>query len=109
MIPLVTLFWLLVGHAVADYPLQGDFLARAKNHRQPLPGVPWQICLVAHALIHAGAVMAITHNLILALSELSCHIVIDFCKSEGWYGFAADQALHVVCKILWVALLFLFR
>ena len=35
------LFWLMVGHALADYPLQGDFLAKAKNRTAPIPGVPW--------------------------------------------------------------------
>jgi hypothetical protein len=32
---------LLVDHALADYPLQGDFLARAKNHTAPIPGISW--------------------------------------------------------------------
>lgn len=32
---------LVAGHALADYPLQGDFLARAKNRAAPIPGVPW--------------------------------------------------------------------
>ena len=25
------LVWMLIGHAVADYPLQGDWLSKAKN------------------------------------------------------------------------------
>jgi hypothetical protein len=29
----IKLLLLCAGHAVCDYPLQGDFLARAKNHR----------------------------------------------------------------------------
>jgi hypothetical protein len=32
---------LLVDHALADYPLQVDFLARAKNHAAPIPGISW--------------------------------------------------------------------
>ena len=53
----VGLLWLLLcGHALCDYPLQGDFLARGKNHTDPIPGIPWVHCLVAHALIHGGMV-----------------------------------------------------
>jgi hypothetical protein len=33
-------WWLLVAHVLADYPLQGAFLARGKNHRNPIPGIP---------------------------------------------------------------------
>jgi hypothetical protein len=32
---------LIAGHALADYPLQGDFLSRAKNRSAPIPGFPW--------------------------------------------------------------------
>lgn len=32
---------LLVGHALADYPLQGEFLSKTKNHRSPNEGIPW--------------------------------------------------------------------
>jgi hypothetical protein len=30
---ITTILLLFAGHALCDYPLQGDFLARAKNHR----------------------------------------------------------------------------
>jgi hypothetical protein len=96
-----TLFLLICGHAVADYPLQGDFLARGKNHKAPLPGVPWWICLIAHALIHGGTVMLITENLWLGLAETGVHIVIDFLKCDGRFGFVTDQSLHVGCKVAW--------
>jgi hypothetical protein len=32
---------LVAAHALCDYPLQGDFLARAKNRAAPIAGVPW--------------------------------------------------------------------
>ncbi len=32
------LFWLFVAHAVCDYPLQGDFLAKAKNQMAVVRG-----------------------------------------------------------------------
>lgn len=42
---------LMIGlHMLADYPLQGDFLAKAKNRRVPVPGVPWWQALGAHSI-----------------------------------------------------------
>jgi hypothetical protein len=99
------LWWLLVFHALCDFPLQGDFLARGKNHKQPLPGVPWLIALAAHALIHGGAVALVTGSMSLGLAETLVHAAIDYGKCEGKYGFGVDQALHVICKIAWVACL----
>lgn len=99
------LFLLLAAHALCDYPLQGDFLSRGKNHRNPLPGVPWYQCLLAHALIHGGAVAVLTGSLGLGCAEFAAHVLIDYGKCDGWFGFNFDQALHVACKILWVALL----
>lgn len=98
------LFWLLVGHGIADYPLQGDFLARGKNHRLPLPGVPWQQCLLWHAAIHAGAVALVTRSVGFGCAEFVAHVAIDYGKCDGWYGFHSDQAIHVLCKVVWAGL-----
>jgi hypothetical protein len=105
------LFALLVAHALCDYPLQGDFLARAKR-RGGIPGVPWYHALTSHALIHAGAVWMLTAEPILGLAELAAHWAIDYWKCEdAEFGsvtqarrFDVDQALHVGCKLLWVVL-----
>ncbi len=99
------LFLLLVGHALADYPLQGDFLAKAKNENAPIPGVPWWQAMAAHGLIHAGAVFLVTHSLILAVLEFATHVSVDRAKCRGLIGFNADQAIHVFCKVVWVVLL----
>jgi len=45
------LFYLLAAHAFFDFAGQGDFMAKGKNHKQPIPGVPWYQCLFAHSLI----------------------------------------------------------
>ena len=94
-------FWLLVGHAVCDYPLQGDFLAKGKNHTAPFPGIPFWQCLFWHAMIHGGAVAMITGNVFLGMAEVVCHVIIDYCKCDGRIGFDMDQAAHVYCKIAW--------
>jgi hypothetical protein len=94
--------WLLVGHAVCDYPLQGDFLAKAKNHRQQIPGFPFYHALGAHAMMHAGAVALITGSWLLGVLEFIAHVAIDYLKCDGRTTLNQDQALHVACKIVWV-------
>jgi hypothetical protein len=101
---LTRLFLLIVGHALADFPLQGDFLARGKNHRNPIPGIPWCQCLFAHAMIHAGMVYVITHSLVLGLCEFVIHAATDWAKSEGKLTFNQDQAIHYACKCAWAVL-----
>ncbi len=108
-------FALVIGHAFADYPLQGEFLAKRKNHRRPPdaesdgnPGSPnhlWFHCLTAHALIHAGFVWVITGVAFFGLLEFVFHWLIDFFKSEGWINFHFDQAVHLLCKLLYILLL----
>jgi hypothetical protein len=100
-------FLLCVGHAVADYPLQGEFLAFGKNHAAPVPGFQWWVLLTMHALIHAGAVYVITQSLKLALLEMMVHWWIDYGKNAKWYSFLADQTLHIFCKLLWVEIFYL--
>jgi len=117
---------LLIAHVLADYPLQGDFISRAKNASAPLPGVPWRTILASHALIHGGAVwgvvafflgvsgvdlrVAIQAAFIFGIAEFVAHALIDHLKCTGRFGAGAaafnfDQLLHFVCKVLWVAVL----
>lgn len=95
------LVYMLVGHALCDYPLQGDFLSKAKNRFAAIPGVPWYQALGAHSLIQAGAVYLVTGNVWLGLAEFSAHFAIDDLKCAGRIDFNTDQALHVGCKLLW--------
>jgi hypothetical protein len=106
MTPLTVFLLMIAGHALADYPLQGDFLARAKNHRVPLPGVPWYQALAAHGVIHGAFVGLVTGMIVLATAEAVAHMSIDYLKSEGAISFNVDQALHVGCKVIWCVLLF---
>lgn len=102
---IVEVFLLLCcAHFVADYPLQGDFLAKAKNHTSPMPGVPWYQALAAHSGIHAGAVLLITGSAWLAVAEFVVHCLTDHAKCSGKIGYNADQAIHIGCKVVWVAL-----
>jgi hypothetical protein len=103
---ITTVFALLVvGHAIADYPMQGDFLARAKNRTAPIPGVPWYQALMAHAGIHGGFVGIITGSVWLGIAEFLIHAAIDDAKCRGRISYNTDQALHIGCKVLWVLIL----
>lgn len=96
------LILMICAHAVADYPLQGDFLAKAKNHTAPIPGVPWYQALLAHSAIHAGAVLLITGSVTLSLAEFVIHTATDYAKCAGKIGYNTDQAIHIACKVAWV-------
>jgi len=94
-------FWLVVGHALADYPLQGDFLAKAKNRTAPIPGFPWWQALGAHAVIHGGFVAFIAGYIWLGLAEIVLHFITDDLKCRGKIGLNTDQAIHIACKAAW--------
>lgn len=102
------LFLLIAGHFLADYPLQGDFLARGKNRTDPIPGVPFYQCLIAHAFIHGGVVAILTGSWILGAVEVILHAIIDDAKCTSKIGFNTDQALHIGCKVIYAFLLLPF-
>ena len=101
---MTTFLLMLAWHALADYPLQGDFLAKAKNRTMPIPGVPWYQALGAHAAIHAVGVGILTGSTWLAMAEFTAHFLIDDAKCRGRIGFNTDQSLHVACKAAWAIL-----
>lgn len=92
---------LAVGHCLADYPLQGDFLAKAKNHKQPIPGIPWYQALAAHSTIQGGMVWFLTGSVYFGLAEFCAHALCDWYKNEGQLSFNQDQVIHIACKLLW--------
>lgn len=100
-------FWLVFGHVLGDFSLQNDFLAKGKNHKNPIPGFSWVLILFSHAMIHAGIVALITGNIFLGVLELVLHIATDFLKSNGNIDFRTDQIIHYLCKLLYVILIYL--
>lgn len=113
---LLTLFFLLVaGHMVADFALQTEWVARYKNRRTDGGKFPdefgrletvWPWLLTAHSFHHGLMVFIITQKIWLGLLETAIHWIIDFCKTEKWYGFHMDQLFHISCKVLWIVLLY---
>lgn len=91
---------LIAAHFVADYPLQGDFLAKAKFDG---PLRVWH--LFGHSAIHGGAVLLVTGSLLLGLMETFAHMAIDEAKVRGWTSFEQDQVFHIACKSAWIALI----
>ena len=103
------LFALLIGHALADFSLQTDAMAKGKNWNNkttPPPGARYTPCwpywLTSHALIHGGVVWLITGIPALGMAETILHWQIDFHKCDNRIGVHADQALHLFCKVIWV-------
>lgn len=96
--------WLLLGaHALCDFALQDWTMVQQKNriahdHKKG----HWLYWLTAHSLIHGLAVTLILGPL-WGLAETIAHAVIDHQKCEGRTNLHVDQALHVACKLAWVA------
>jgi hypothetical protein len=98
------LFYLLVGHALADFVFQAGPMAteKSRHSRTELQlQVPWYYWLSAHSLIHGGLVAFITGSLALGIAETIVHWLIDYAKCEHWTSIHTDQLLHVLCKVLW--------
>ena len=83
-------------------------MAKAKNPTQPVPHVPWQYPMSAHAFIQAGFVFAVTGFWLLFVAEFICHFAIDYEKCKGEITFARDQWYHIGCKAVWAAIVVVF-
>lgn len=111
--PAQMVFLFLCGHAIGDFALQSEWVSTNKdrNARKKYSAaelremqVIWPYLLSAHALHHGLIVYLISQNLALGLAETAVHWLSDFAKCEKWYGFHADQAVHVVSKLAWTAI-----
>lgn len=110
--PILLLLYFLAGHALVDFALQSEAMALGKCPHAEHPAaraVPWCYWLAAHALLHGAVVglvcqmmgVAPAGALALAVAETLAHALIDLGKCRGWYGIHRDQALHLLCKLLW--------
>jgi hypothetical protein len=89
---------LALSHFVADYPLQGQYLAEAK--RAALRTFEGTWALVAHAAVQAGsagvaaAVLGGPWAVVSLLVGVS-HFAVDLGKVRNIIDYRADQALHL--------------
>ena len=103
-------FKLLIAHALADFSLQTDSMAKGKNRNKKPDYIPegqkfvpcWPYWLSAHALISGGAVYLVTNSLFIGMFETVAHWLIDFAKCENLTTPDQDQALHIICRIGYV-------
>lgn len=100
------LLYLFAGHALFDYPLQGDFLAKGKNRKLLGEGWfgGWWKAMLAHCFMQSAMVLVVTGSVPMALAELVIHLVTDISKCEGLIDSNIDQAIHYGCKLLWAGL-----
>lgn len=99
-----SLFWLLVMHAILDFPLQGDTVAVNKNPNAKTKlqeKVPWYYWMGSHALSHGGGVALVTGSIVLGICEVIAHFIIDYFKCQEKFSIHGDQILHLTCKIVW--------
>lgn len=99
---MIAFFLMLCGHALADYPLQGDFVSKFKNINSG--SEMWPYVLLSHGLIHGLMVYLITGNIGFALAETLIHSLIDHLKCTNKINFHLDQWLHIGCKAAWAFL-----
>lgn len=106
------LFSLVLAHALADYPLQNTYMALGKNpwgkERDDLKSNyarKWWHRMAAHCAIHAGLVMYFTGLWQLFVIEFIAHFIIDLFKCAKCIGSNTDQALHLLCKVIYVMVL----
>jgi hypothetical protein len=106
----ITLFLVLIGlHCIADYPLQGDFLANGKDLTNPLPSIPWYQCMLAHCSIHGLFVGIALQDPFLGIIEFLAHFYIDCLKCVKVFNYNQDQFLHIFCKLMWIAIYMLIH
>lgn len=97
---------LLVAHALCDYVLQPEFMAR---HKSPLADEnpklgPWWWTMLAHGLVNGGGVYWATGLWTLGVAETVVHGVTDYLKCTGKIGTWADQLIHLGSKLVWLFL-----
>jgi len=103
--PLALFAAFVVVHALADFPIQGDYLARQKSRKSADSNSEWIVALLAHCIIQAGGVWLISGSLAIGCIELALHSLIDLVKGERKFSILIDQLLHLSCKLgyaLWL-------
>jgi hypothetical protein len=84
---------LLVGHLIADFPLQTPRILRWKFR-----GGFW---LLPHIAVHAAVMSLLYQNLVIVAFIVICHFIIDWTKvklnskNRESFSFVMDQSAHI--------------
>lgn len=89
-----------VGHALADGPLQANWIGRNKR----TAGWRGAAAMTTHALAHGVFVWLATGMFALGLAEAGAHALIDWLKPRLRFGTLTDQLLHAACKAVWLVI-----
>ena len=103
--PVALMAGFTVMHALADYPLQGDYIAKQKSRANADSTSVLDYRAHRPQRDPCGRCLAGFRVLAYAVAELILHAVIDVGKGEGKFGLVTDQLLHLACKVLFVILL----
>ena len=88
---------LILGHFVADYPLQGDKMAVEKCPGKDVT-LNWRWWLSAHAGTHGFFVAMLTGIPLLGLAEMAWDCLSDLGHCRLGYKLIGDQAQQWRCK-----------
>jgi len=105
---------LLFAHAVADFGLQSDTMAKLKSRRADVKRgeecqwkfrdgkyqLTWMYWLTAHALIHGAMAFLFSGSMLAALIITAAHWVLDYCKTQDYWGIHIDQGCHLLIILL---------
>ena len=104
---LIIFFTLMVLHALGDFALQSEAMAKGKNRHiktTPPPGQKYKPCwywwLSAHALIEGGLIYLIFGNVVIGLVEVIVHFSLDFIKCDNVTTPNQDQAFHILFRVI---------
>ena len=100
-------FYLLAAHALTDYVLQPEYMARLKR---PQGGTaeerskygPWWWWMLAHSLINGLGVSLALSSVAAGIYETCVHFWIDRSKTTGILTTNMDQLGHLLSKVLWL-------
>jgi len=101
---------LLMMHALTDFSLQSDAMAKGKNRHKKPDYIPegqkltpcWIYWLSAHALISGGGVWIVTGKWWWGITETVLHWIFDFMKCDNKTNPHQDQLLHIASRLIYL-------
>ena len=95
---------LFMGHFVGDFVLQHDRMAVEKCAGKDNT-LPWRWRMAGPCSCHGLIVALLCGVPLLGLAEFGVHWLLDWSKCRFRFSLGFDQLLHLVCKVVWVAVL----